>query len=352
MTLLFETSPYGNIDAIVQHDQRAVYLYLNGRAEPGKENRFGTRACWVRNLVAGPLVLNEQEMRDGIAPLLPRTETVNREPLPLPNADDLLIVWLEEGNGAALLERRVGRGAGQLPAVSDAATDSLSDYETIAVIPPWSGVDGFHGYAKETATENPLCWPLPTNPRLQQRIESAHEFWRGFRQADDPFVQLRNDLIAAYAHHLGEAIDVENAKHFLISGDRFPPRGMVEYPTDRHTILMTVGLSLCPQPSVEMTVEHPAQFRRIELGIVVPKQTQGEAVDVLRGQLSGLANYPWQFFTWLGAGHTCAFPGIAAQCDTVKLSAAVPLETQVQPWGFSFRGDPVNLLWLVPVAAE
>ena len=43
--LLFETSPYGNLDAIAQHDGRVLYLYLSG------DDTFGTRACWVRNLV-------------------------------------------------------------------------------------------------------------------------------------------------------------------------------------------------------------------------------------------------------------------------------------------------------------
>ena len=86
--LLFETSPYGNIDAIVQHDGRAVYFYLNG-VEP-----FGTRACWVRNLQAGPLVLNEDEMQQGLPPMLPKTHCRNAAAQPIPVAEYLEICLL------------------------------------------------------------------------------------------------------------------------------------------------------------------------------------------------------------------------------------------------------------------
>jgi hypothetical protein len=68
VVLHFETSPFQTIDAIVQHDGKSVYFYLNeshlrdGQSENPNTNiqtGFGTRACWVRNLEIGPLVLNE-----------------------------------------------------------------------------------------------------------------------------------------------------------------------------------------------------------------------------------------------------------------------------------------------------
>jgi len=69
-SILFQTSPYGNLDAIVEHDGRAVYFYLSAGQRP--DNRFGMRACWVRNLELGPHVINQEDMEAGIAPMLPR----------------------------------------------------------------------------------------------------------------------------------------------------------------------------------------------------------------------------------------------------------------------------------------
>jgi hypothetical protein len=56
-------------------------------------------------------------MRDGSPPLLPRRYCKHPEGAALPAAEDLEIVWFEEGNGAALLERG----------------------EPLTVIPPWAG---------------------------------------------------------------------------------------------------------------------------------------------------------------------------------------------------------------------
>ena len=105
--LLFETSPYGNLDAIVEHDERAVFFYLSGQGRA--DDKFGTRACWVRNLVPGPYVINEDEMKQGIPPALPRTHCKYSDGRAAPTTDQLEIVWFEEGNGAAAagkLERR------------------------------------------------------------------------------------------------------------------------------------------------------------------------------------------------------------------------------------------------------
>ena len=143
--LLFESSPYGNVDAIIQHDDRTVYFYLNG------EEAFGTRAVWVRNLAEAPYVINQDEMQDGLPPMMPRTHCRSPKGLPIPKAECLKIVWLEEGSGAALFD----------------------DDELIAVIPPWSGIDGFHGYSFECTAESPIAWPLPDHDQLRDSRSGA-----------------------------------------------------------------------------------------------------------------------------------------------------------------------------------
>jgi len=255
--LLFETSPFGTLDGIVEHDGRAVYFYINERqtgerqaddSASGQTGQFGMRACWVRNLDRGPLVLNKAHMNQGMAPMMPRNDCVDSELHSLPDPDSLSIVWFEEGNGAALLE-----------------FDSQSQQQTtIAVIPPWSGVDGFFGYASNCAHESPLAWPMPENKSLQLRIERASEFWSSFTKDSSPFLLLQRELIEAYDNCFGK----ENQKqYYAIDGGKFPPRGLIRYETKSKTVLLTVGMALCPQPSVELSIESPSELRRIEITI-------------------------------------------------------------------------------------
>jgi hypothetical protein len=332
--LVFETSPYGNLDAIVQHDGRAVYFYLNSQAATSNQ-AFGTRACWVRNLQQGPYVLNEDEMRQGNAPMLPRTHCKSLEPGKLPCPEDLKIVWFEEGNGAALLERN--------------AADQ-EKLETLAVIPPWSGIDNFLGYAAECASESPLCWPLPDNPKLRQRIDRADEFWNAFQSSPDPFSVLQSAIIDAYqANWVGENEAAEPA-YFSIDGGKFPPRGLIHYQTADSQILATVAMSLCPQPLVELFADDPKNFRRIELAIALENEADAELLNNARQALSRLAGYPWHQLNWLGHGHTCQFSGVFPNIETVLLAHDQQLNAEQTVAFPRFRDDPIQLLWLLPLS--
>jgi len=339
--LLFETSPYGTLDAIVQHDQRAVYLYLNQSAKQGQI--FGTRACWVRNLTIGPYVISEDEMRAGIPPMLPRTDCLNRDGQPLPEPDRLSIVWFEEGNGVALIE-----------------TDDAGKQHTLAIIPPWSGLEGFHGYSAQCAVESKLCWPMPENPKLEQRISQAQKFWASFKSTSDtagPFAQLQSSLLEIYDDRFrsGES----EPEYFTIDGGKFPPRGLIQYRTPQHLILMTVGMSLCPQPAVELFNDQPYLLRRIELAMELPISIteKPEELEAVKRQLSSLAGYPWRNFTWLGAGHTCQLTGVAQNHDTALLVSdsdfsmnVLSDETERFERLKNVFGDPINLLWLLPIS--
>lgn len=351
VVLLFQSSPFGTLDAIVQHDSRAVYFYLN-QPETDPPSVFGTRACWVRNLDEGPLVLNEDEMKRGISPMLPRTQCVHREAQPIPQTDHLHVVWFEEGNGAALIET--------LPGAAPV---------TLAIIPPWSGLEGFHGYAAECAIESPLCWPLPENPKLEQRIERAKQFWGQWANPNDkhpvdrqrdPFAKLQPEILQAYdARFSSSESQPFERKYFSIDGGQFPPRGLVQYQNKNEFVLVTVGMSVCPQPAVELFADDPANYRRIELAIRLPlasiSTTDQTDIDIqsVAKQLSGLAVYPWKNFTWFGPGHTCGLVDAAPDCESALLvhdhQLAKSESDQVSlP---NFRDDPLNLLWLIPITA-
>ena len=346
VTLLFEPSPLGSLDAIVQHDGRTVYFYLNENAATvsGKP-KFGTRACWVQNLTTGPLVFNQDDMQQGLPLLLPRTHTIEREGTALPDVDRLAVVWFEEGNGAALILQ----------------DDQQQKEKVLAVIPPWSGQEGFHGYAAECATENEVCWPLPSHEALTKRITQANLFWKSFQQQDNPYSRLQKSQLQSYRQRFlaldGSGADgsdkVDGESYFSIDGGNFPPRGLVQYDFADSIVIATVGMSLLPQPMVELATDQPSQFRRVELAVRLPKQSVSESqLTNARNNISRLAAYPWRNFSWLGAGHTCNFTDVRNGCD----NALLVQDRFVRPEGEQpledFRDDPVNLLWLLPVDQE
>lgn len=272
-TLLFETSPFGTLDAIVQADDRTVFFYLSGPPA------WGSRACWVANLIPGPLEFNPDDLRGDAPPLLPRIHCVDPNPSPRPAADELRIVWFEEGNAAALLWN--GRLA--------------------AVIPPWSGSDGFHGYAANCASENLVCWPLPPGRELQQRVDRAVAFWDMWR-TDPPFRSYQSAWLAHCAEQLGA-----QSGYWSTDGGKFPPRGIAAFERDdRSIVLVTVGLALVPQPTPLADEPPPNWFPNIELALQLgPEHADQAILDRLVPRLAILGAIPWRTFAWLGAGHHC-----------------------------------------------
>ena len=320
-TLLFESSPYGNLDAMVQHDDHSVYFYLNGPSP------FGTRACWVRNLETGPYILDTEAMKRGQTPMMPRTHCTTPLALPLPDPETLNVIWLEEGNDAALLENN----------------------QAIAFIPPWSGVDGFHGYAAACSAENELCWPMPPTAQLHQRLARSAEFWLSFQdETENLFQQLQRQLLHLFNERFGTETP---GNYFSIDGGEFPPRGLSLYAGDQGIVGTTIGMSLCPQPNVELNAETPAAFRRVELGLQFKTARNLEAFEPAWQALGGLAAYPWQRLTWLGSGHTVPFNAFAELLgNEYRYALLVSDQQQPQPVDLPpFRGDPTNLLWLVPI---
>lgn len=365
-SIIFETSPYGNVDAIVEHDSRAVYFYLNeSPASRERCGRFGMRACWVRNLEKGPHVINVDEMKAGIATMLPRHDCIEPELHRLPTDETLKIVWLEEGTGAALVEI------------------SLEDQSEniIAIIPPWSGVDGFHGYASNCANPTDVCWPMPDNPLMTKRVQNAKQFWESWQQTPSSEVssseasssvptemqstkaqtpwEVQLPLIIE-SHDQRFAATPQMRIETEVPGQHFPLAKILQYRTPLHDVLVTAGLSIFPQPAVEMFVENPSELRRIEIAVLIDRADgSAEISDAapeplspeIVNQLAGLALYPWQNFTWLGPGHSCQFSTPAGDIGVLLTDSQASEITGLKPSKLSnFRDDEVNLLWLRTIA--
>ena len=126
-TLLEEVNPNGNIQAVVESDDDTCYFYLF--AAP--HTQLGTKSVWVRNHRLAPEALEVERLRSGSPSRNPARHCRHTAGRAAPAAEDLRVVWLPEGNGAALYERD----------------------EILAIIPPWSGINGFYGYARDNIGE-------------------------------------------------------------------------------------------------------------------------------------------------------------------------------------------------------
>lgn len=321
--VLTDISPHGKVQAIVEDDGRVVYFYLHF-TDRTQHPDTKVKSCWVRNRLAAP---EKPTMVRGAAPLLPAgycADPAAGEPL---EAGELRVVWFEEGDGAAL----------------------LTGDDVLAVIPAWSGLMGdFHGYARDCVRESPVCWPLPTEESLRERIEQAESFWREWED-EEFWTRTRDPQVDAWEKVLGPS-----TKYYAIDGGLWPPKALLRFDLPERTILATVGVSLLPQPGVEMAYEEPGPHRRIELAAAVERACPEEELNRLAGWISGQSGLPWHYFTFLGSGHTMPCEGTPESCGGAEFSCVLFVthapdapRPQLPP----MRGDPINILWCVPITA-
>ena len=120
--IIEDWSPVSDIQAFVERSEKNYYFYfwINPESEEAE-----IRSCWICNRVKAPADIQEAMAVEGEAPCMP-AEYVDHDPDGIDlDEDSLSIEWFEEGNAAAL----------------------LSGDRIIAVIPNFSGYNGFHGYS-------------------------------------------------------------------------------------------------------------------------------------------------------------------------------------------------------------
>jgi hypothetical protein len=140
---------------------------------------------------------------------------------------------------------------------------------------------------------------------------------------------------------------------------RQPMAGISERPPAEgrpYTVLSTVGMSCQRMPVVERLVQDPASYARIELAMATTMPPAQAARIFL-----WLAPYPWRAVTWFGPGHSvrwyhepATFPLGGGYEAVLLLEAPSGLPGPDAPdlSGFSFGGDPVRWLWVVPITEE
>lgn len=241
------------------------------------------------------------------------------------DAAELRVVWFPEGNGAYLL-------AGQ---------------EVLAVIPPWSGHDGFHGYARDCSSENLVCWPLPPRDALLAALARAESFWQQV-SGGALFRQMQPQIVQTYEQSFG-AVE----QYYSIDGGRFPPRGAVICRGLAGRVLATVGMSLCPQPNVPTAEQSgPEVTPWIELAMACANDTTPKQLAALVHTLSGVARMPWHQWTWLGQGQIIEIATEAGPPQRWRLTASPPASAGPGPLLPTPHGSRAELLWLVPDACQ
>lgn len=321
--LLEDQSPHGNVVAVVEQNDRVAHFYLFG--EEGSD--FGVRSCWVRNLKHAPTdpQLLKTDMEAGIAPMLPQGACMHPGGARPLDPALLRVVWLEEGDGAALFEG-----------------DDL-----LAVILGWSRDQKLVSYARDCRESTPVASPLSAAPALQDRVRAAQQWWAAWDGPSAPWQELQQSLLDAY-EPLGGSV-----RYFATDRGRWPPKALIR--VDRPeggVVLATVGMSLRPQPVSVMASHQPADSRRIELAFALSAAVATQpTVTALSQYLAAQMDLPWRFFTWLGEGHTvpCEQLADAGQPEftsvllTAKAPGAPPIRLPM------FRNDPVQLLWCTPI---
>ena len=323
VTLLDSVSPYGSRTVRVEYDGLVTAAYLN-------EGTSAVSAVWMANHQPAPQAPDQERLAAGLPPLMPAARTKNpagRAPF---EEGSLEALWLEEGDGVAILE------SGQ----------------PVAVIPGWADADrGMPGYSVDVIGQTPYGWSLDDAMEgLAPKLRRARAFWI-WRDSADEWNEFQQALLGHLSPRLGPGGVYWRGR----PGGRQPLIGVTERPANSlrpYTVLSTVGMSCQRMPAIEQLPGDPSGYARIELAVATTLPS-AHAARVF----SWLAPYPWHDVTWFGPGHSVCWDGERSAFPLGAGSAVLLLESpDVLPGpeppdlsGFTFAGDPVRWLWVIPI---
>lgn len=263
-------------------------------------------------------------MMAGKAPMLPSDYCSHSNGAERLDSSKLEIVWLEEGDGAALLYNE----------------------EILCVIPSWSSLQ-CPGYSRDCIKESEFAWPLGNSSDnvLFERIKKAKEFWDNWNE--DSWSEIQTAYLTEIEKNLGKY-----DKYYAIDGGHWPPKAMVTIEKGNLTYILTVGVSVIPQPKVELYHEDPKQYRRFEFGFVIETELFNKNKNDILSYISAQTTLPWKCLTWLGHGHTvpcnqiCQDSGEFPFILLLSNNICDNLPTVNYP---AYKEDPINILWIVPI---
>ncbi|MRX39015.1 hypothetical protein GJU43_06990 [Flavobacterium sp. LC2016-23] len=315
--LIEERSHSCPITAVVEQDNRVAYFYLYGDNED-----FGMKCCWIRNLMEAPKELEEKLMEKGIPPMLTKEFCKFPEGQTKLNRNNLEIVWLEEGDGAALLENG----------------------EILCVIPSWSGSGGFYGYARDCIGTGDFAWEFTEENEMHKRVERSLEFLKLWDNDTNPFGFLQPEILEYYDEIFGKS-----EKYYAIDNSEWPPKGLYVHEGHEKIVFATVAVSLRPQPKVEMYSENPGKMNRIELGMILKSGLKNDQINTIASWISGTTAIPWDFVTFLAENHTIDLhANVSKKFNFAVLTNQLNVLPKIKL--ANYRGSNTNFLWIVPIS--
>ncbi len=327
-----ETNPYGSMTAYLEDDGRTIYLYLQAEQNP----EFDMMAVWVQNRIPAPKFREVDELQRGIAPILCADE-IDQPSLDPPPLEDIRFIWTEEGDGVALFYRD----------------------ELISFLPPWSGINGLHGYSKYCIKESLTAYPLGNSQHgvIAQRVQSSKDYWE-FRAEKDSWKKIQQRRLLYLEERLGKHI-----KYWSADGGKFPPLAIAKfYPNDYPGVVVysTIGMSAQNMPTVELYHKNYLNHSRIELAIGIQISEEDNTELWVPHALGEIIKFPWNMRKWLGEGHSITMPrrdpNSLLDFRYFFLSNQFPskeeLEQPLQDTLFSESGQPVKFLFLLPITEE
>jgi len=322
--LLESENPYASRRLLVECDGVTTAAYLHAK-------NTAIAATWIANHVPAPATTDLARLNAGEAPVMPMAHTKHPDGRPVLEPGALRALWLEEGDGVVLLEY------GGL----------------LAVLPGWSDMSrGMPGYCRDVIGQTPFGWSLDDAMEgLGPRAAQAEDFWR-WRADKDAWADFQQAVLGHLLGKLGPG-----ARYWDVGGGKQPLVGVSERPPTAYrpyTVLSTVGMSCQRMPVIEQMGALAGEGARIELAIA----TTMPSTDAARIFL-WLGQYPWREATWLGAGHCipwyhepATFPLGGGHEAVLLLDKPGSLLGPDVPdlSGFSFGGEAVRWLWIVPVS--
>jgi hypothetical protein len=323
VVLLDSVSPYGSRRVVVEYDGSSTSAYLHDKAG-------AIAATWIANHLPAPDSVDVASLRAGRAPEMPAAHTKFPAGSPVLDPQDLRAVWLEEGDGVAVLHRG----------------------DPLAVLPGWSDLTkGMPGYSRDVIGQTPFAWSLDDAMEgLGPRLVQAEQFWR-WRASKEAWASFQQAMLGHLLSRLGPGggyWDVSGGKQPMVGVSDRPP-----LPRRPFTVLSTLGMSCQRMPAVELTGEGATGRARIELALATTMPSAQAARIFL-----WLAQYPWREVTWLGAGHSipwyhdaATFP-LGGGNEAVLLlddPARLPGPDAPRLDGFMAGDEPVRWLWAVPI---
>ncbi len=313
------TAPDGSIEAWIEADDRVVYLYARSALYGRQGDRPALTPVWVRNRAAAPREVDALAMAQGLAPLMPVRDCARPEGAPALDASALELVWLPDGGGVSLFERG----------------------ECLAAVVHSNGGE-LAGFARDARGRGALAWELPAE--VAARFVAARSYWRSWDDSPSPWQVVQEAQMARYEARFGA-----HANYYAIDGGRWPPKALLRITCPSGNVLVTVGVAVRPQPAAELPSKAAEWLGRIELGMVLPAETDEDTIGRWASFVGGQSELPWAKRTWLGPGHTIpchveSERGVAA----VVLADAATFAPCVEMG--PVLGDAVCLLWMVPIS--